>query len=213
MTALVERHGSTPPPHRATHFSVLVVAASPFVRESLARSLRSLGAGDISEAGSLSEARVRARAATSRDLVVIDGSLPDGAGINLVRELRSMGWARGVLLSSSEDPFAVRAALSAGVRGFLVSTTAAAAGRALAGDLPTTVRRGPVRATGAEGLSGREVEVLQLVADGKSNKDIGSALGLSALTVKSHLARIARKLGTGDRAEMVVVAMRANVVA
>jgi DNA-binding NarL/FixJ family response regulator len=54
--------------------------------------------------------------------------------------------------------------------------------------------------------------VLQLVAEGKSNKDIGVALGLSALTVKSHLARIARKLGTGDRAEMVVVAMRAGVV-
>ena len=45
--------------------------------------------------------------------------------------------------------------------------------------------------------------MLQLVADGKSNKDIGEELGLSALTVKSHLARIARKLGTGDRAEMV----------
>ena len=61
-------------------------------------------------------------------------------------------------------------------------------------------------------LSGREVEVLQLVGDGRSNKEIGAALGLSALTVKSHLARIARKLGTGDRAEMVVVAMRAGVV-
>ena len=43
-------------------------------------------------------------------------------------------------------------------------------------------------------------------------EEIGEALGLSALTVKSHLARIARKLGTGDRAEMVVVAMRAGVV-
>ncbi len=55
--------------------------------------------------------------------------------------------------------------------------------------------------------------MLQLVGDGRSNKEIGEVLGLSALTVKSHLARIARKLGTGDRAEMVVVAMRAGVVA
>ena len=61
-------------------------------------------------------------------------------------------------------------------------------------------------------LSAREVEVLQLVADGQSNKEIGEALGLSALTVKSHLARIARKLGTGDRAEMVALAMRAGVI-
>ena len=61
-------------------------------------------------------------------------------------------------------------------------------------------------------LSGREVEVLRLVADGQSNKQIGDELGLSALTVKSHLARIARKLGTGDRAEMVALAMRAGVI-
>src|SRR5206468_972510 len=51
-----------------------------------------------------------------------------------------------------------------------------------------------------------------LVADGRSNKEIGETLGLSALTVKSHLARIARKLGTGDRAEMVAMAMRAGVI-
>jgi DNA-binding NarL/FixJ family response regulator len=56
------------------------------------------------------------------------------------------------------------------------------------------------------------VEVLQLVADGNSNRDIGVALSLSALTVKSHLARIGRKLGTGDRAEMVAVALRAGVI-
>ena len=54
--------------------------------------------------------------------------------------------------------------------------------------------------------------MLRLVADGRSNKEIGETLGLSALTVKSHLARIARKLGTGDRAEMVALAMRAGVI-
>ena len=64
----------------------------------------------------------------------------------------------------------------------------------------------------ADDLSAREVEVLQLVAEGQSNKDIGVALGLSALTVKSHLARISRKLGTGDRAEMVAISMRTGYV-
>jgi DNA-binding NarL/FixJ family response regulator len=61
-------------------------------------------------------------------------------------------------------------------------------------------------------LSGREVEVLRLVAEGQSNKAIGVAMGLSALTVKSHLARIARKLGTGDRAGMVAVALRTGII-
>ena len=62
------------------------------------------------------------------------------------------------------------------------------------------------------GLTGREVEVLQAVADGRSNKEIGAYLGLSSLTVKSHMARISRKLGTGDRAELVAIAMRAGHV-
>ena len=72
-------------------------------------------------------------------------------------------------------------------------------------------RSGPVY-SGVSELSGREIEVLRLVSDGQSNKQIGEQLGLSALTVKSHLARIARKLGTGDRAEMVAMAMRGGVI-
>ena len=64
----------------------------------------------------------------------------------------------------------------------------------------------------AAAQSAREGEVLQLVADGQSNKEIGEALSLSALTVKSHLSRIGRKLGTGDRAQMVALAMRAGVI-
>ena len=214
MTALVERHGSTahgPHAPRAPRFTAMVVVASPFVRETLGRTLRTLGAADVVEASSLAEARVRAAGAVQRDLCVVEVGLPDGSGINLVRELRTLGWGRAVVLSGAEDPYTVRAALAGGVRAFLVS--------AAAGHTPSTSGAGspahrsrPGRPTGAEGLSGREVEVLQLVSDGRSNKEIGEALGLSALTVKSHLARIARKLGTGDRAEMVVVAMRAGVV-
>ena len=98
------------------------------------------------------------------------------------------------------------------MRAFLVTPSATTARGAHGNNLQGQGRTRGVRVSGAEGLSGREVEVLQLVSDGRSNKDIGEALGLSALTVKSHLARIARKLGTGDRAEMVVVAMRAGVV-
>jgi DNA-binding NarL/FixJ family response regulator len=165
------------------------------------------------EAGSLAEARVRGRGSAARDLCVVDGALPDGSGIALMGELRALGWSRGLVLSSVEDPYTVRAALAAGVRAFLVTPSATTArGMSQAAGLAHPGRLRPGRVSGAAGLSGREVEVLQLVSEGRSNKDIGGALGLSALTVKSHLARIARKLGTGDRAEMVVVAMRAGVV-
>ena len=170
------------------------------------------GRGEVVEAGSLAEARSRAHGTSARDLAVVDGSLPDGSGIALVGELRGPGWTRGVVLSATEDPYTVRAALAAGVRGFLVSPPPPA-GPASAPAAPDSSTPAPRRAPHRRrGLSGREIEVLQLVADGRSNKEIGEALGLSALTVKCHLARIARKLGTGDRAEMVAVAMRAGVV-
>lgn len=214
VTALVERHGSTPagpPLARAARFTAMVVVAGAFDRETLARSLRGFGAVEVVEAASVAQARSRALVPTSRDLAVVEASLPDGSGIALLRELRGLGWTRGLMLTASEDPYTVRAALAAGVRALLVTSSGAVPARAgLAASLPLRPRAG--RPSGAEALSGREIEVLQQVSDGRSNKQIGETLGLSALTVKSHLARIARKLGTGDRAEMVVVAMRAGLV-
>jgi DNA-binding CsgD family transcriptional regulator len=78
--------------------------------------------------------------------------------------------------------------------------------------LPPDLNRVPGTDNTSRKLSAREVEVLQLVADGQSNKEIGEALSLSALTIKCHLSRIGRKLGTGDRAQMVALAMRAGVI-
>ena len=182
MTALVERTGIPMP--RPGRFAAMVVVANPAIREAAAHTLRMLGARHVLEVTTVAEA-----------------GLPDGSGIALIRELRAAGWQRGIVITSSEDPYSVRAAVGAGVRCYLVS---AAAG----GPRPV-----PDRSEGVDSLSAREIQVLQLVAEGKSNKDVGAALGLSALTVKSHLARIARKLGTGDRAEMVATALRSGVIA
>jgi DNA-binding NarL/FixJ family response regulator len=198
VTALVERPGLAVP--RPGRFAAMVVVANPALRDAVAHTLRALGARHVLEVGTVTEARTRAGAGIA-DLVVAEAGLPDGSGIALIRELRAAGWQRGIVITSSEDPYSVRAAIGAGVRCYLVS---AAAG----GPRPM-----PDRSDGVDSLSAREIQVLQLVAEGKSNKDIGVHLGLSALTVKSHLARIARKLGTGDRAEMVATALRSGVIA
>jgi DNA-binding NarL/FixJ family response regulator len=200
VTTVVERTGVPAP--RPGRFAALVVVATPALREAVAHTLRALGTRHVLEVSTVAEARLRAAAGVA-DLCIAEAGLPDGSGISLVRELRAAGWVRGMVLTTSDDPYSVRAAISAGVRSYLVSTASGAA----------PVRTGDARGEGVDSLSAREIQVLQLVADGKSNKDIGEELGLSALTVKSHLARIARKLGTGDRAEMVVTAMRAGAVA
>jgi DNA-binding CsgD family transcriptional regulator len=59
-------------------------------------------------------------------------------------------------------------------------------------------------------LSSRELDILELVSEGNSNAATGRLLGLSALTVKSHLCRISKKLGTGDRTRMVAIAIRSG---
>ncbi len=198
MTALIERAGIPMP--RPGRFAAMVVVSNPAMREAVGHTLRALGARHVLEVTTIAEARQRARAGVA-DLCIVEAGLPDGSGITLMRELRAAGWQRCMVISSTDDPYSVRAAISAGVRSYVVSAA------------PSGPRPVADRGEGVDSLSAREVQVLQLVAEGKSNKDIGDELGLSALTVKSHLARIARKLGTGDRAEMVATAMRSGAVA
>ena len=120
-------------------------------------------------------------------------------------QVRELPYARLVVVGPA-DPAAVRAALDAGARGYLF--------RRPERERPQAAEWTRVRAASGAviELSAREVEVLQGVADGRSNGDIAAALQLSPLTVKSHLARIGRKLGTGDRAQAVLLALRAGVI-
>jgi DNA-binding NarL/FixJ family response regulator len=208
-----------------TGFTAMVVDDHPLVRESMVARLRSMGASEVVEAASIGEARARA-AAGSKDVCVLDLGLPDGSGLELLAHLRAAGWTKLIVLSAADDPYSVRSAFVAGAQGYLLKSASSHvvidgvrrvldggvyADPSVASLLAQGLRSGPV-GDGVNDLSGREIEVLQLVADGQSNKQIGEMLGLSALTVKSHLARIARKLGTGDRAEMVALAMRAGVI-
>jgi DNA-binding NarL/FixJ family response regulator len=230
VTAGLERAVSPIPAQpsgtEARGFSAMVVDDHPLVRESMVNRLNLLGAREVVEAATAGEARARAHASGPRELCILDLGLPDGSGLDLLADLRAAGWLRLVVLSAADDPYSVRAAFVAGAQGYLLKSAsplvvADGVRRVLGGGvyadpsvaslLAAGLRGGPLD-TGVNELSGREIEVLRLVADGQSNKQIGEQLGLSALTVKSHLARIARKLGTGDRAEMVAMAMRAGVV-
>jgi DNA-binding NarL/FixJ family response regulator len=225
--------------YRPTKPTAMVVVADPRVRSTVTRHLWALGVRDVIEASSLAEARPRV--GTPRDICVADVHLPDGSGLAILAETRAAGWPNGLALSAADDIGAVRSALASGVKGYVVTGTRVNTGLqqrpGMAGapglngrQLPGHLRRPglvgnhgslPGTVPGTPGtppppayreLSGREVEVLRLVAEGQSNKAIGVAMGLSALTVKSHLARIARKLGTGDRAGMVAVALRTGII-
>lgn len=220
MSVLLE-HPTSLVAYRPTKPTAMVVVADPRVRSTVTRHLWALGVRDVIEASSIAEARPRV--GTPRDICVADVHLPDGSGLTLLAETRAAGWPNGLALSAADDIGAVRNALAGGVKGYVVTGTRNSLGGlpgrpgvAAVGAAGARMQRRPPGAPGHHGgyreLSGREVEVLRLVAEGQSNKAIGVSMGLSALTVKSHLARIARKLGTGDRAGMVAVALRTGII-
>jgi DNA-binding NarL/FixJ family response regulator len=206
VTALVDPQ-TIAPALATTRFTAMVVVPDSYARMQVARRLRLLGAREVVEAASLLQARAWARTSGPRDLCIVDIALPDGNGLALLTELRRNGWHGGIGISPVGDLRLVVAAMNAGVKGFILAPRRPPQQGGSAQPAPPGSN-----GSGIGGLSRREVEVIRYVADGRSNRDIGEAMGLSALTVKSHLARIARKLGTGDRAGMVAISLRTGVI-
>ncbi|MBO1750537.1 response regulator transcription factor [Actinotalea sp. BY-33] len=130
--------------------------------------------------------------------------LGDGDGHVLVRTLRRRESTRAVLLTRKAGRRELVVLLGSGIRGAVAAEPP--------GAVRITGRPQPTSRASSE-LTARELGVLRLVADGRTNRQIGEHLELSALTVKSHLARISRKVGTGDRAEMVAYAIRNALLA
>nr|WP_297423040.1 LuxR C-terminal-related transcriptional regulator [uncultured Actinotalea sp.] len=132
-------------------------------------------------------------------LCLVVPELGEGDGTVLLRTLRRRESTHAVLLTRKAGRRELVALLGGGVRGAITAETPGAV--RIVGRAPAPARTGPE-------LTARELGVLELVSEGRTNREIGEALQLSALTVKSHLARISRKVGTGDRAGMVAFALR-----
>lgn len=141
-------------------------------------------------------------------LCLVVPEIGEGDAGNLVRTLRRRDSTRAILLTRKAARRELVSLLGAGVRGAVAAEPPGGlrlAERTVAVPLPVPVQSG-------SDLTARELGVLRLVAEGQSNRQIGEHLDLSALTVKSHLARISRKVGTGDRAEMVAYAIRHDLL-
>ena len=177
--------------------TVLLVDPDRATRESLQAGLTEIGIGRVIPTTSLAGVEELTERGVVGDLALISLLTGQDAG-RIITTLRTAGWARVLALAPTADIGPVIDAVGAGGNGVLIGRRANPA----AANIPSSIHD----------LSSREIEVIRLVADGRSNKWIGDELSLSALTVKSHLARIGRKLGTGDRAHMVALAMRAGVI-
>jgi len=127
--------------------------------------------------------------------------------------------AKVLMLSMHSEETLVRQALAAGARGYVLKSAldldlAAAVKKVDAGELVVdpAVRREPRLGEERSTLTPRELEVLQLICDGLSNKEVAAQLGLSANTVSVHRARIMNALGVHKTAELVMYALQHGLI-
>ena len=196
--------------------------------EVVRRGLRQLleDGGDIEvvgESGLAVEATSRIPAMRP-DVAVLDARLPDGSGIDVCRDIRSVDpTIRALILTSYDDDEALFAAILAGASGYvlkqigghdLVDTVRrVAAGQSLIDPALTArvlerVRNGERAPDELARLSDREREILGLVAEGLTNRQIGERLFLAEKTVKNYVSSILAKLGLERRTQAAVLASR-----
>lgn len=195
--------------------SVLVCAGIRAMRESLARSLSSLpGVGRVQTVSSSEELLSRPLRLIP-DVVFCDIRLPSAGGIEVTRRLQGeRPDVAVVVLSVAGDRDLVSAAIAAGARGWLmhpVSRQELGAAVAAAAQPTDRVPR-QARPVDSPELTERELQVLQGMAAGMSNAQIGKELYLSEDTIKTHARRLFRKLEVADRAHAVASGFRLGLV-
>ena len=204
--------------------TVLLVDDHELIRQGLARAFeRDDEMTVVGQAGSLKEG-VSAWETLRPDVVVTDLQLPDGHGLDVVRAIRATNTTTGVVvLTMHAGDDHIFAAMEAGASAFVGKDTrasevvsaakhAAVAPRTfLCAGLSQAVMR---RATSPAPpkLSGRETEVLTLLADGLGTGEIASSLYMSESTAKTHITHIYQKLGAANRAQALVTAMRMGLL-
>jgi DNA-binding NarL/FixJ family response regulator len=212
--------------------SVLIVDDHRIFREGVRNLLQESGDFQVvAEAGDVDQAI--ALAATHRpDVIILDLHLGDADGLSAIGPIRSRSPRSKVLvLSMNDDELVVSQALKLGARGFVLKTAssedlrmalkAVVTGGVYLSDKvtqsmvqrvqPAGVRKRSMVA-GLDALSPREFEVLELVADGKTSKEVADLLNLQVETVRTYRKTIMRKLGVNHVAGLVSVAMQSGLI-
>ena len=164
------------------------------------------------------------------DIAILDLSMPELNGLDATRRiLAARPETRILILTAHESEQLVREVLAAGARGYVLKSDA---GRILVraveallegqtfftSGVARLVLEGYLRATGAAGtdtvqsLSAREREIVQLLAEGASNKDVARALGISVKTAETHRANIMRKMQFASLSDLVKYAVRNKII-
>ena len=201
--------------------TVLLVDDHSLVRRGFRRMLEDESDMEVvGEAGN-GEESIKLAKQLHPQVVVMDCALPGMNGLEATRQIMEESPDTAVLmLSMHSESTWVRQAIEAGAKGYVLKNAmdlelGAAIREVAAGETvfdPQVEQRSVLRGERSAALTQRELEVLQMIVDGKSNKEIATALDLSANTIAVHRANIMNSLGIHKTAELVVYAIRAGLV-
>jgi two-component system, NarL family, response regulator len=201
--------------------TVMIVDDHPVVREGLAAIFKSQkDIKIVAEAGDGEEA-CKLYDKFSPDVVLLDLRMPHRDGLHAIIELmaRNPPKPRIIVMTTYESEEDIRRTLKAGAKGYLAKGTAPqeirnAVRKVAQGDslLPPSIASKLAESMAHPELSERELQVLQYVANGRSNKEIGQVLYISENTVKAHVKSILAKLDAMGRTEAIAIAIKRGLI-
>jgi len=202
---------------------ILIADDHPVVREGLAGMLA--GQPDFEVVGMATDGNmaVELHNEHSPDVTLMDLQMPGLDGVGAIEAIKAENSSAHILILTTYDADAdILRAIEAGATGYLLKDApreelfrairATAAGESVLAPTVTARLMTRMRAPAEENLSAREIEVLGLVARGKSNKEVGKELHISTATVKTHLIHIYNKLGVDDRTAAVTTAIERKII-
>ncbi len=207
-----------------TSIRVVIADDHPVMRDGICNLLnKAIDIKVIGEAGDGVEA-LRLVEELAPDVLLLDMELPGLKGVEVAQQLQASGATVRILaLSAYDDQEYIRGLLASGAAGYLLKEEIPATiveairgvargergwvSRQVAAQMATWTQKGESTA-----LTGREMDVLRLVVEGKTNQEIALALGISDKTVEKHLEGVFAKLGVASRVEAAVHAVRGGLV-
>ena len=209
-------------PKRGGPIRVFLLDDHEIVRRGIRELLESEGDIEVVGESGLAQEAARRIPALRPDVAILDGRLPDGSGIDVCRQVRSVDpTIAGLILTSYDDDDALFAAIMAGAAGYILKQVGGndlvetvrrvAAGQSTLDPSVTArvldrLRNGPRADPELAALSAQEQRILELIGEGLTNREIAERMYLAEKTVKNYVSSLLHKLGLGRRTEAAVYA-------